>query len=175
MQRATWSKEPARPSQRGRLILHILHNLAFANKHLRTRTKHAATAHTKHHQRSLTATRRTIISFPPILATQPLHFCNKHGLALYLPVFSLQLLNQGHAVPLLLVPLLFQIFPRYFILRLVPLLGRPVKNRAYQRQTRARAKIQKLVPHRPRSVMSESLLTSRRSKSCLAFSRISSR
>jgi hypothetical protein len=83
----------------------------FCNKCLQILTEQAATAAesssaqshrhpSSHHQ------------FPAHLAAQRLHFGNKHGFALYLPILSLQLLDQGHAVTLLLIPLLFQIFLR---------------------------------------------------------------
>ena len=75
-------------------------------------------------------TPQQIITFPQqILKTriQTLHFGQKHRLALNLPVLGLQLFNQGQSVPLLLLPLLFQILTRYFQLRLIALLRGPEK------------------------------------------------
>lgn len=59
-------------------------------------------------------------------ATQ-LHLGDENGFTLYLAVLGLQLLDQGHAVALLLLTLLFKIFARNFLLSLIALLGSPAK------------------------------------------------
>ena len=56
-----------------------------------------------------------------------LHLGDKNGFTLYLAVLGLQLFDQGHAMALLLLTLLFKIFTRNFLLSLISLLGSPAK------------------------------------------------
>ena len=55
----------------------------------------------------------------------PLHLGDKNGFTLYLAILGLKLLNQRHAVSLLLFALLLQIFAGNFVLGLIALFGGP--------------------------------------------------